>query len=418
MILSPNSQALLTDFTLESLMSLAPIEHSLRKLETITNSSTWIQDVYRTVHNIKGGAGFLGLKNIVSLCHALESAVQQLKETQGESFTTQAQPLALSFQQLKLAIQHCQDQLKVDSKRTETPLPLFGRRSQEQNPAGLARGRRAEDQLNENTIRVETEQLDSVLRYSDELLKTLQLLAVIRTKLARQINDPQLLPSLEKTLIQLEDQITLLQMSVLKTRQQNINQWSTRFVRMTSDLAQYLGKSAQMVILGGDIEIDRSLGDALSPAILQLIRNAIDHGLTDPITRQSQGKSATGLITLKCSLDRDILYLVLSDDCEGLDGTKLKEIAIEAKITTIEKTEQMNEQEIHNLVFLPGITTKTKVSEISGRGVGLDVVKNQIEALGGSVSVSSSPHNGTHFTLEVPFEATWHHPTHDSEVAF
>lgn len=416
MTLSPNSQALLTDFTLESLQSLTPIENSFHQLETIPNSRTWIQEIYRTVHNIKGGAGFLGLKNIVSLCHTLENATQQLKDSQGEAFITQARPLATDFQKLRFAIQQCQDQLKVEPIKATTPVPRFGRRSQEQNLPGITRGRRAEDHLNENTIRVETEQLNNVLHYADELLQTRQRLTVLRSKLARKINDPELLPTLEKTLTQLENQIALLQMSVLKTRRQNIHQWSTRFVLLASDLAQHLGKSAQMIIIGGDIEIDRSLGDALSPIIIQLIRNAIDHGLANPVTRQSQGKSATGRITLKCWLTKDILYLTLSDDGEGLDSTTLKEIAVRTKILTREGAEQMNEQEIYALVFLPGITTKTEATEISGRGVGLDVVKNQIEALGGFVSVSSTPHHGAQFTLEVPFEATWHHPMHASEI--
>ena len=416
MTLSPNSQALLTDFTLESLLSLTSIENSLHKLEVNTDAHTWIQEAYRTIHNIKGGAGFLGLKNVVSLCHTLENAVQQLQETKGESFIAQVRPLTLSFQQLRLTIQQCQEQLKAETKHTTASLPFFGRRSREQNTPGFSRGRRAEDQLNENTIRVETEQLDNVLRYSDELLQIRQRLVVIRSKLVRQVNDPQLLPTLEKTLSQLVDQIALLQKSVLKTRQQNIHQWCTRFVCMTSDLAQHLGKSAQMIVIGGSIEIDRSLADALSPAIIQLIRNAIDHGLANPITRHSQGKSATGRITLNCSLKGDILYLVLSDDGEGLDSNKVKQIAIKNQIISAEKAIEMSEQEMYNLVFLPGITTKTEATEISGRGIGLDVVKNQIEALGGSVSVSSTPHKGTQFILEVPFEATWHHPNHDAEI--
>jgi two-component system, chemotaxis family, sensor kinase CheA len=195
---------------------------------------------------------------------------------------------------------------------------------------------------------------------------------------------------------------TELQEGVMKTRMQPIENVWNRFPRVVRDLSQLCGKQVKLEMEGGTTELDKTIIEAIGDPLTHLVRNSIDHGIELPSKRVEAGKSATGTLRLRAFHEGGRVNIEISDDGHGIDADRVKARALERGLITAERARSLAQHDVYSLLFLPGFSTAEKVTNISGRGVGLDVVKSNIERLGGSVDIDSQPGRGTSFRIRIP----------------
>jgi two-component system chemotaxis sensor kinase CheA len=193
-----------------------------------------------------------------------------------------------------------------------------------------------------------------------------------------------------------------LQGAVMKTRMQPIKKVFGRFPRVVRDLARSLRKDINLILEGEETDLDKNLVEALADPLVHLVRNSVDHGIEMPEVREASGKPRTGTVTLSASQEGDHILLTIKDDGAGMDPEKLKKIAINKGVIDADQASRLSDTEAYNLIFAPGFSTKEQISDISGRGVGMDVVKTKITQLNGSVNIQSELGVGTILEIKVP----------------
>src|SRR5699024_9844040 len=193
-----------------------------------------------------------------------------------------------------------------------------------------------------------------------------------------------------------------LQNIILTMRMVPINTVFNRFPRMIRQLARDLEKEIEIEIIGAETELDRTVIDEIGDPLVHLIRNAIDHGIEIPENRIAKGKNPKGKITIKAYHSDNNIYVEISDDGAGIDKEKVTEIAINKGVITAEEAATLTDQQAYALILASGFSTNKEISDVSGRGVGLDVVKTTIESLGGNVSIDASPGEGSVFSIQLP----------------
>ncbi|QDE31915.1 chemotaxis protein CheA [Shewanella polaris] len=246
----------------------------------------------------------------------------------------------------------------------------------------------------ETTVRVDTARLDEIMNMVGELV-------LVRNRLVSLgINRED--EEMSKALANLDLVTADLQGAVMKTRMQPIKKVFGRFPRVVRDLARTLNKEIDLIMIGEDTDLDKNLVEALADPLVHLVRNSVDHGIEMPITREASGKSRTGTITLSASQEGDHILLKIEDDGAGMDPEKLKQIAISRGVLDEDAASRMTDNEAYNLIFAPGFSTKVEISDISGRGVGMDVVKTRINQLNGTVYIDSMKGKGTVLEIKVP----------------
>ena len=246
----------------------------------------------------------------------------------------------------------------------------------------------------ESSIRVDVEVLDALMRHVGELV----LARNAMTRLAGDLGDASLVRASQRlSLIATE-----LQQGVMKTRMQPIEHVWSKVPRMVRDISTSLGRHVRLEMIGQDTELDRGLLEAIKDPLTHLIRNAIDHGIEAPKVRESVGKSPTGLLTLRAYHQGGQVVVEISDDGKGIDAQAVAAKAVERGLRTPAQVADMSTQDLLHLVFLPGFSTADHVTNVSGRGVGMDVVKTKVEAIGGVVDVQSTQGLGTTWRLRIP----------------
>ncbi|MFT6897814.1 MAG: two-component system chemotaxis sensor kinase CheA [Paraglaciecola sp.] len=246
----------------------------------------------------------------------------------------------------------------------------------------------------ETTVRVDTKRLDQIMNMVGELV-------LVRNRLLSlglTVKDE----SMSKAIANLDVVTGDLQGAVMKTRMQPIKKVFGRFPRVVRDLARTLKKEITLVMEGEDTDLDKNLVEALADPLVHLVRNSVDHGIEMPEERIAAGKPSLGTVKLAASQEGDHILLRIVDDGKGMDPEKLKEIAISRGVLDVDAAQRMTDAEAFNLIFAPGFSTKTEISEVSGRGVGMDVVKTKINQLNGTVNIDSVLGKGTSLEIKVP----------------
>ncbi|MBA6291776.1 chemotaxis protein CheA [Colwellia sp. MB3u-70] len=246
----------------------------------------------------------------------------------------------------------------------------------------------------ETTVRVDTKRLDQIMNMVGELV-------LVRNRLAS-LGMTKEDEELTKALSNLDAVTTDLQGAVMKTRMQPIKKVFGRFPRVVRDLARSLNKEIKLVLKGEETDLDKNLVEALADPLVHLVRNSVDHGIEAPDTREAAGKPREGIVLLSASQEGDHILLTIRDDGAGMNADKLKEIAIKRGVLDADAAARMSDKEAFSLIFAPGFSTKTEISEVSGRGVGMDVVKTKITQLNGTVSIDSEIGVGTILEIKVP----------------
>ncbi len=248
--------------------------------------------------------------------------------------------------------------------------------------------------LTTQTVRIDIHRLDSLMNLVGELVIT-------KTRL-EQLLMVHSSPDIEETLQSLSRVAGGLQDAVMKARMVPLAQVFNRFPRMVRDLTRELGRQVEFTIEGEETELDRSVIDEIGDPLVHLLRNAIDHGVESSADRQNKGKPAEGRVRLSAGYEGNNVVIAVEDDGEGIDPEKILAQARERELITAEQAQRLSDDEVYRLLFLPGFSTSSAVSDVSGRGVGLDVVRSKIESLGGNVEVTSSIGQGTRFSIRLP----------------
>jgi two-component system chemotaxis sensor kinase CheA len=193
-----------------------------------------------------------------------------------------------------------------------------------------------------------------------------------------------------------------LQEHIMKARMLPVAQVFNRFPRMVRDLAHKLNKEVEFIVEGHETELDRNVIEVIGDPLIHLIRNALDHGIEDPAERVKAGKPQKGLLRLRASYMENYIIITIQDDGKGMDVDKLREKAVEKGILDNEMAHRLSDQEALRLIFMPGFSTVANVSDLSGRGVGMDIVRSHIEQINGTTEITSTPGLGTTFTIKLP----------------
>ncbi|MFV9654471.1 chemotaxis protein CheA [Pseudomonas sp. NY15366] len=246
----------------------------------------------------------------------------------------------------------------------------------------------------ETTVRVDTARLDEIMNMVGELV-------LVRNRLVRLgLNSGD--EAMSKAVSNLDVVTADLQTSVMKTRMQPIKKVFGRFPRLVRDLARNLKKEINLELVGEETDLDKNLVEALADPLVHLVRNAVDHGVETPEEREKAGKARAGRVVLSAEQEGDHILLSITDDGKGMDADILRAKAVEKGLLDKDAAERLNEFECYNLIFAPGFSTKTEISDVSGRGVGMDVVKTKISQLNGTVNVFSQKGQGSKIVIKVP----------------
>lgn len=278
----------------------------------------------------------------------------------------------------------------------------IGRRASDKPGYSGPTGRRESEKTRDNSIRVDTSRLDQVLNLSGEIGLTKNRLNSLRTEILSGMTGPETLQALDAAVGQLDLLVSDLQNAVMKTRMQPIGRLFQKYPRIARDLARNLGKDVELVLAGEETEIDKTMIEDLSDPIIHLIRNAVDHGIESPLERLAAGKPEKSEVRLEARQEGDHIVILVADDGRGMNAERLRAKALEKGLISNEEANTMDERQSFNLVFLPGFSTAAKVSDVSGRGVGMDVVRTNIQKLNGSIEIKSELGKGTTFIISLP----------------
>lgn len=290
------------------------------------------------------------------------------------------------------------------SKKTPQPESnSFGRRGNDipGNKAPAA-GRRENETGKDNTIRVDTDRLDQVLNLSGEIGLTKNRLTHLRTDILQGRSDSATLLALDESVSQLDMLVVNLQNAVMKTRMQPIGRLFNKYPRLARDLARQLGKDVELVLSGEETEIDKTMIEDLNDPLVHLIRNAVDHGVENSEQRAAAGKTEKSLVHLSAKQEGDHIIIRITDDGKGMRPEVIRNKAIDKGLISAESASSLDDEQSLSLILLPGFSTKEEISSVSGRGVGMDVVKTNIEKLSGTIGITSVPGKGSEFTISLP----------------
>ncbi|WP_458722995.1 chemotaxis protein CheA [Pseudomonas brenneri] len=246
----------------------------------------------------------------------------------------------------------------------------------------------------ETTVRVDTARLDDIMNMVGELV-------LVRNRLVR-LGLSSGDEAMQKAVSNLDVVTADLQTAVMKTRMQPIKKVFGRFPRLVRDLARQLKKEIALELVGEETDLDKNLVEALADPLVHLVRNAVDHGVETPEEREASGKPRLGKVILAAEQEGDHILLSITDDGKGMDSNILRGIAVKRGVMDKDAADRLTDTECYNLIFAPGFSTKTEISDVSGRGVGMDVVKTKISQLNGSINIYSTKGQGSKIVIKVP----------------
>ncbi|WP_179370724.1 chemotaxis protein CheA [Nitrosopumilus ureiphilus] len=370
----------------EALEHVEIINQTLLQLEEKPDDRPYLDQIFRSAHTIKGMASTMGYDDTRELCKNIENIFDTLRN--GEEKLTHHLTSAL-FACVDLLQQMISDEkLKVDLtpylKKLENP-------EEEIDNIPI---RESFVTTTSPTIRVKMSDLDSLVNLVGELL-------ISKMRLEQTIQNENHEES-KQVLMEVDRLITDLQYQSMQVRLVPINQVFSRFSRTVRDTSQKLEKKINLNMNGSGIELDRSVLDSITDPLLHILRNCVDHGIEFPDERLKSGKSETGNITLTAARKGENVLISIIDDGKGIDAERVKEKAVEKGIITQDEANRIPHQEAIQLIGAPGLSTAKEVTDVSGRGVGMDVVISQVESVGGSVKILSEKGNGTTMVLSLP----------------
>jgi two-component system, chemotaxis family, sensor kinase CheA len=376
-------------FLAESRENLSQIEHDILLLEKTPTAQESLVRIYRSLHSIKGNCGFLPFPKLEAIAHAGETLLGEVRE-QRLAFSGTIATLLLqtvdALREFLRVIETTGEESKTDYSTLIKTLETI------QNTSFIETAPVANEESTATTIRVKVELLDQVMTLVEEL--------VLARNQVVQFSERQPDSAFSATCKQLSLITSDLQEGVMKTRMQPLSTVFQKMPRVVRDVAIACGKDVQLKIEGAETELDRSMIEAIKDPLTHLIRNCIDHGIESPDVRSRQSKPSSGKITVRAFHEHGTVNIEISDDGRGIDPEHLRQKA--HQLGFLNPGEGLNERESFDLMFLPGFSTAEEVTNLSGRGVGMDVVRSNLEQVNGSIDVRSEVGIGTTFRMRIP----------------
>ncbi len=401
---------LLVEFLTETNESLAELDLALVRLERTPDDAPTLSLIFRLVHTIKGTCGFLGLPRLEGVAHAGESVLGRMRDGDLVASPAVVSQVLAGVDRIKLIInglgatgqEPAGDDTaliaaldEIAAGRAAAPVAVAVAAPASVVDAPLVETAAApEAGLAGQTIRVSVDVLEELMTLVGELVLTRnQLLQISRATGTNDFTTP---------LQRLSHITTDLQEGVMKTRMQPIGNAWNKLPRLVRDLAHETGKKIDIDMRGQDTELDRQVLELMRDPLTHMVRNSADHGLETPAERRAAGKTETGRIMLNAYHEGGHILIEISDDGRGLNAGKIRAKVLANKLATEAELAAMSEAQIHGFIFRAGFSTAAAVTAISGRGVGMDVVRSNIERIGGTVELASVDGKGTCFTIKIP----------------
>ncbi len=449
---------IISDFVTEAEESLEKIDPLFVELETKGHDKDMLNEIFRSMHTIKGAAGFLGFQHIVDVAHKAESIMKKLRDDEMQVSTPVMDVILKSVDMLRLLLQH----IRVKDGKIEDTSELLGEldcalsgspagapAAAAEAPAGgtqqeaggsdagadASEAGQKQDEVRipevvpeptpmaaevdhhaaeeravaaaqtkepSQTLRIDVDKVDKVMDLAGEIVLVRNRLMNIGNYLEEKYSGDSYVESLMGTVSFLDLVTSDMQLAVMKMRMQPLKKVFSKFPRLVRDLSNNIGKDIELVITGEGTEVDRAVIEHIGDPMVHIIRNSVDHAIETPEVRQKMGKPTKGRVSINAYQQGNQIIIEVSDDGKGIDVERVKKKALEKSLITEDEAQRMTEESAVNLIFMPGFSTMEVATELSGRGVGMDVVKTNISKLNGYVEVRTVKNVGTTFRINIP----------------
>lgn len=422
-------QELVQDFLVETNEIIENLDHDLVELESNQNDLELLNKIFRGAHTMKGSSSFLGFNKLAELTHHAEDILNKLRK--GEMVVTrEIMDTLLEFvdktKQIISDIENGTDNTDCTSVIEDLKLASEGKLTSKTKNTSAAQPAQAAQPAAapapkpqaapkqeapkvvhqatsvEQTIRVDVSRLDSLVNLVGELVLSRNMLSQIAGELENKFENEYLVEQLLVATNSIGMNTTELQLAIMKTRMIAIGKVFNKFPRVVRDIARDTGKEIELIISGEETELDKQVIESIGDPLLHMIRNSCDHGVETPDVRLAKGKPRMGTVNLSAYHEGNHVVIEIKDDGAGMDPNKLKRKAIEKGVITVDEANSMDDKQAFALIFKPGFSTAEKITNISGRGVGMDVVRTNIEKLNGIITIDSKIDEGSIFYLKLP----------------
>ena len=390
---------LIADFVAESREMLEALGGEIVAWEADPDDRTRLDSIFRFVHTVKGNCGFFDFPRLEGLSHAAEDALADVRAGRRQAdapLVSAVLAIIDRIGEMVTAIDNGEEMPAGDDSALIDALEPGAEGPAAPVAAAIAdQGRSAAPR----TIRLSVELLDRVM-------STVSDMVLARNELARRLREAPTDVPVDGAFERLSSIIAEMRDAITRTRMQRIENLFVALPRMVRDLSAELGKQVLVDIEGGDVELDREMIEMIRDPLTHIIRNAVDHGIETPAERLKEGKREIGILSVSARQSGNQILIDIQDDGRGIDGARLVEKAIAAGVVEKKDAARLSPREQLALMFEAGLSTAREVTAISGRGVGMDVVRSNVERIGGIVEVDSAPGQGTRMTLRVPLTLT------------
>ncbi len=394
---------LLSEFIAETHEMLGAVQETLVSWEASPNDSEKLDVIFRFVHTVKGNCGFFDLPRLAALSHAAETALAKVRAGKRQPDTPFIDAILAVIDRIDGMVSALEAGEELPRGSDDDVLQALegngeAASTSEEVEAPVAKADAAKPAENiqiARSIRLPVTLLDRVMAEISDVV-------LVRNELGRHIRDADLDPAALSTFDRLTGIINDLRDDISQMRMHRLDHLYAPLPRLVRDLSQELGKKVSFEVEGGQVELDREIIELIRDPIVHILRNAIDHGIEAPEERIANNKPEIGAITISTRQTGNRVAIMIDDDGNGIDTERLVAKARDARIITARDVEAMSNADKLELIFEPGISTATEVTSVSGRGVGMDVVRANIERLGGTIAVSSEEGEGTRMLISLP----------------
>lgn len=417
-IFDDEMKEIVESFIIETKELLEKLDNDLVELEKRPDDLELLNAIFRYVHTIKGTSSFIGFDQMSELTHKFEDILNKLRKGELKVSADIMDTMLEAFDIMKVLLSKLEvgdlspidisDVLKKFEKINRNEFvevesksePVADSSVNADEEQGISQ--KTQTKVVDKTIRIEVERLDELMNLVGELVLGRNRLSQIISDVVEKFEGEQIAREIIDAVSQVDHLTSELQTVVMRARMLPIAKVFNKFPRMVRDLAREMNKDVELLIYGEETEVDKSVIEHIYDPLVHLVRNAIDHGIEPREERIKLGKPEKGKIILKAEHEGNYIVITVEDDGRGIDPEKIRRKAIEKKLITEQEANSISDRDILNFIFLPGFSTASKVTNVSGRGVGLDVVKANITKLNGIADLQSTPGQGTKFILKLP----------------
>ncbi|MEL7446761.1 MAG: chemotaxis protein CheA [Pseudomonadota bacterium] len=403
---------LLADFVAETREMLEASQGEIVAWEADPADSSHLDAIFRFVHTVKGNCGFFDFPRLANLSHAAEDALGDVRAGRRETDSTLVNAVLAVIDRIVELVDAIEAGAELPSDSDEPLIAALQAANEETAPSfqqstadeestdrageeAETSSRKADATAVQRTIRLPVTLLDRVMSGVSDMV-------LARNDLAHRLREAGNQPTIDGPFERLTTILADVRDAITRMRMQRIETLYSALPRLVRDLSAELGKQVMVDLEGGDVELDREMIEMVRDPLTHIIRNAIDHGIESPSERLAVGKHEIGVLSIAARQSGNKISIVITDDGGGLSEEKIASKAVTSGLISAQQRDAMSRDDLLNLIFEPGFSTAEEVSSVSGRGVGLDVVRDNLEKVGGSIRVSSTPDHGTLFYLQIP----------------